>query len=112
MHDSHWIETRFWTDHTMRALSVATRLVALYLMTGPDTKGPMGFRCSRKRVAEALDLSAVQVETACAALAALGIFTFDAQTDAYTVDRFLKQSSRQGRSLPFPRSKESSYGTL
>lgn len=113
MRDVHFIETRFWVDPGVQALSVKARLTALYLMTGPDTRGPEGFRCPKSRVAEALQMTLAQVEEAFAALTALGFFTFDEQTDRYVVHRFLRQRPRPGRGLSMTLTpQENNDGTL
>jgi hypothetical protein len=90
MRDFSMVQTRFWIDPGMRALSRDSRLIALYLATGPHTTMLGCFRCPKSYIAEDLDCSLAIVEAGFAALSALDFFTYDEKTGWCVVHDFFK----------------------
>jgi hypothetical protein len=97
------ISTRFWMSPHLQALSVETRLIALYLIAGPHTNDLGCFRLPKSYVAEDLNIPLSKVTMGFVILADTGMLRFDPQNDWVFLPNFFKfnpiQNTNQGRHI-------------
>lgn len=89
------VATRFWNDKRIKPMSRDAKLLASYLMTGPEANIVGCFVCSPYHVAASKLMSPEEAEGVFSELCDAGFIEYDKETDICLVIRFLKHNPIQ-----------------